>query len=927
MFRDKITKYIYIFLIRMDASQITKLLQKQNTRYINRCQTVDSSTLTWKNQIESSKYIKGVKTCEGAQNCNVPTNPACPDFIQPTGSTQLVTNGINSFGGAGRTTAIQTGSPQQFLNVLSGASGSASEVYSSERILLQKAGKESCGVPGLNPITTTTTDSCGNTITTSTDNTYITLPPCYCDNTNGPMGPRYNVIGPNPGVAQWATSVGASGGSEERIDGIVKDSAGNVYVIGRTTGSATNMNLIVSNYSSVSGAPGSEQVNLSTYGTISLGNQNIQSVFIVKYNQSGQAQWATTINNIQTPTLILPTPPPAQPPATIGGSFSYITIDASDNIYVAVTSGRADPVKAGNLITINNANTTNPGGGVIGITTYATMQIRTNSDMFIVKYDSNGQAQGATQINTITTITPTPALTTADQSYIKGISAGADGIYVTGWSNITYIYARGPPFNTPAVPGYNSIMVYNSAPVSAGTITPTEYGKITPPPPPAVGIITREVIVVKYNFNLQAQWATLIGGEDAQEATSLTTDSLGNVYVSAYLNNAIARGFYIYNFVSAAGGGAEINRTLYGIITITVRSSAIVKFTPNGTCLGVTNIEQVGGGSNPLFVNSMTTDSCNNLCITGYFQSAVMTLYSFVRQGTGNPIITTVFGRLNNSNSGPPTSLDVFIIKYNTNLQVQWATNIGTALIARDEGTDITTDINNNIYITGPYQSAPLRINSYSSVTSGATPTIIVSPQFQMALEGTTSIFLIKYSQTGIAQWATRQGQTDLTSLTRNPLLIDSNYNIYMAGPFNNTTMNIYNYNSLNTATSPPTVNLSFYASLARQSTAADSFLIKYTQPTIFQEIPFPINNQSNPYLPAFDTYYAMKNPQCNYPVQDQNQKHYVKLCNSRFPNANNGVNAVFSPCNNVTELDPVTKQFHTTTSNPPTCEDCIIQE
>jgi hypothetical protein len=144
----------------MDASQITKLLQKQNTRYINRCQTVDASTLIWKTQIQSSKYIKGVKTCDGQQNCNVPTNPACP-----------VGNGVCSFGGAGRTTALQTGSPQQFLNVLSGAAGSASQVYSSESITLQRAGKESCGVPGTNP---------------APENSYVVLPACFCTNTNGP---------------------------------------------------------------------------------------------------------------------------------------------------------------------------------------------------------------------------------------------------------------------------------------------------------------------------------------------------------------------------------------------------------------------------------------------------------------------------------------------------------------------------------------------------------------------------------------------------------------------------------------------------------------------------------------------------------------------------------------------------------------------
>ena len=80
----------------MDASQITKLLQSQNTRYINRSQTVDSSTLTWKNKIQSSKFIEGTPTCTSTAVCNIPTNPCCSDSNQP---------GIYSFGGAGRTTA------------------------------------------------------------------------------------------------------------------------------------------------------------------------------------------------------------------------------------------------------------------------------------------------------------------------------------------------------------------------------------------------------------------------------------------------------------------------------------------------------------------------------------------------------------------------------------------------------------------------------------------------------------------------------------------------------------------------------------------------------------------------------------------------------------------------------------------------------
>ncbi len=151
----------------MDASQITKLLQIQNTRYINRNQTVDSSTLTWKQQIQSSKYIKGVPTCNNEQNCNVPTQPACSDG-----------NGICSYGGQGKSTTLITGSSQQYPNVLAGASGSASQVYSSENILLQQAGKQSCGVAPTQP---------------APENSYVILPPCYCSDTNAPTQTQNNI--------------------------------------------------------------------------------------------------------------------------------------------------------------------------------------------------------------------------------------------------------------------------------------------------------------------------------------------------------------------------------------------------------------------------------------------------------------------------------------------------------------------------------------------------------------------------------------------------------------------------------------------------------------------------------------------------------------------------------------------------------------
>ena len=137
----------------MDASQITKLLQQQNTRTLSRAQTVDSSTLTWQTQIRSSTYIKGVASCEGNRDTSIPTQ-SCANQ-----------NGGCSYGGKGKQMTLMMGSTQMVPSVFSAATGSASQVYSSEAILLQKAGRHACSV--------------------ATDRV-ITLPACDCTDTNGP---------------------------------------------------------------------------------------------------------------------------------------------------------------------------------------------------------------------------------------------------------------------------------------------------------------------------------------------------------------------------------------------------------------------------------------------------------------------------------------------------------------------------------------------------------------------------------------------------------------------------------------------------------------------------------------------------------------------------------------------------------------------
>jgi hypothetical protein len=136
----------------MDASKITELMQKQNNRTINRNRTVDSSTLLWEKQIQSSTYI--------AKQNQLPVSNKSADK-----------NGISCYGGQGKEMSLATGATQRYPSVYAGTAGSGSQIYSSDIIMLQKAGQNSCAVP----------------INTSNGaNSFITLPACYCSNTNVP---------------------------------------------------------------------------------------------------------------------------------------------------------------------------------------------------------------------------------------------------------------------------------------------------------------------------------------------------------------------------------------------------------------------------------------------------------------------------------------------------------------------------------------------------------------------------------------------------------------------------------------------------------------------------------------------------------------------------------------------------------------------
>jgi uncharacterized protein YjiK len=241
---------------------------------------------------------------------------------------------------------------------------------------------------------TSNVDFAGGIATDSSGNVYVTghTYGSFDGNTNAGSSDLFVVKYDSGGIKQWTQQLGASDGTFAR--GIASDSSGNVYVTG-----GTSHGLFVIKYDSSGTQQWTQQLGTSTLdyangiSTDSSGNVYVTGltfsgldgnahagqtdIFVVKYNSSGVKQWTRQL-----------------------GTSSYdsghgITTDSSGNIYVTgATTGGLDGYS-------------NAGG----------------SDLFVVKYDSDGIKQWTQQLGSV------------DQENGLGITSDpSDNIYVTGWT-------------------------------------------------------------------------------------------------------------------------------------------------------------------------------------------------------------------------------------------------------------------------------------------------------------------------------------------------------------------------------------------------------------------------------------------------------------------------------------------------------------
>jgi hypothetical protein len=320
--------------------------------------------------------------------------------------------------------------------------------------------------------------------------------------------------------------------------------------------------------------------------------------------------------------------------------------------------------------------------------------------------------------------------------------------------------------------------VYSSDPLTAYN-TP---GTATTIPTLASSGGTTDVYVVKYSSSGIAQWATRMNTGSSTQTVGITSDSMGNIYVTgSYDSNPLT----VYNQPGTSS-------------TITLANSGgsedvfVVKYDSSGTAQWATRI---AAGSYEEGVG-ITSDSAGNIYVTGRYESNPVTVYSWNGTPTGTP-----FGTLSNSGGS-----DAFVVKYNSSGVAQWATRIAGA--NSDQGRSITVDSSGDIYVTGSYISNPLTVYDASG-TSSMIPTLANSGGFE-------NVFIVKYSNSsGVAQWATRIAGANSDKGTG--ITSDSAGNIYVTGLYASNPLTVYN--APGTDTTIPTLAI---------SSGSDTFVVKY---------------------------------------------------------------------------------------------------
>ncbi|MFC7773755.1 T9SS type A sorting domain-containing protein [Flavobacterium sp. GCM10027622] len=588
----------------------------------------------------------------------------------------------------------------------------------------------------------------------------------------------------------WAKNIGNTG--DDRANAIALDNAGQFYIIGNFK-------------STVDFNPSAGADNLTSVGAL--------DGFIAKYDTNGNYIWAKSISgnaSISLSSIALdssnqihitghhnntvdfdPSGATANLTAVAGGTDSFIAKYDTNGNYLWAKNIGGNNFDYAYSIAVNSSGQVHitgvfsgtadfdPSGAAANLTA-----LSTNSDIFIAKYDTNGNYIWAKAIGGNNTDSSNAiALDSSGQIHITGYFndtadfnpaaavnnltsavAGVQDIFIAKYdTNGNYLWAKTISGNS--IEKSNSIAINSSGQVH---ISGSFYATVDFDPSVATANLTstgnNDIFIAKYDSNGNYLWAKNCGGANDDVANAIVVDTNDKIFFTGFFRDTVDFDASVsVSNLTAGFGNANCFMACY---------SATGTFN---------NAQVIGGYSNQIFAEigkSITTDNQGNVYVTGTFNGAT----------DFDPSAATALLTPISSNQ------DIFIAKYNSNGNYLWAKSIGGN--NAKYVNSIKLDNNGQVLITGTFVGAA--DFDPSAATATLTPV------------GSSDIYLAKYDTNGNYLWAKNMGGVSNDEATS--IALDNNGQIYLSGFF---------FNSADFDPSPATANLT-------SAGGYDSFIAKY---------------------------------------------------------------------------------------------------
>ncbi|MBN4066052.1 PKD domain-containing protein, partial [Candidatus Amoebophilus asiaticus] len=335
-------------------------------------------------------------------------------------------------------------------------------------------------------------------------------------------------------------------------------------------------------------------------------------------------------------------------------------------------------------------------GYFIGSVTFGTITLNsaaaTDYDMFVVKYDANGNvlwannAGGTNNDYGYSVVTDgnddiivvggfkSNVMTFDATNSITNYASGLIDVFIVKYNQngvVTWVQGAGGTdadfAHDVSIDGNNNIFLtglVQSNPATFGSIVST----------PMAGQSNKDIFTTMYNQNGNAMWVQRSGGTVNEMGRGIAADANGNVTVT---------GWFQTTAIFSSADGNHVSLTAFD----NIQDIFVIRYDVNGNLqwaqqAGDNNSSGGGGYFGDEQGFDVEMDAGSNAYVVGWFSKTAQ---------FGTTFIT--------ANGGADKAWDIFVAKYNSTGGLDWVNNVGGTGV--DNGYGVTLDPSDNVTITG----------------------------------------------------------------------------------------------------------------------------------------------------------------------------------------------------------------------------------